>query len=154
MQSNEGNDEKVFVIEMCTDTHFSTRYDPAKYLDYFNKGKSRNLVSRIALSSRQGRGGGPDAPLLKRSLFILLTCLTFPSFLASLLRHRGDHPGRSRHEKPDSKVVPALRPVLQPDSERGSGTAYLPLGAAVGRLRSVSPGSRKYTTRACARALQ
>ena len=55
MQSNEGNDEKVFVIEMCTDTHFSTRYDPAKYLDYFNKGKLRNLVSRNALSSRQGR---------------------------------------------------------------------------------------------------
>ena len=39
------NDEKVFAIETnTTDSHFSRRYDPAKYLKYFDKRKLRNLV--------------------------------------------------------------------------------------------------------------
>lgn len=42
MQSNEGNDENVFVIEVCQnckDHHWNTRHDQAKYQEYFNRGK-------------------------------------------------------------------------------------------------------------------
>ena len=61
MQSNEGNDEKVFVIEMSKpDTHFSTRHDPAKYLQYFDKSKSRsNYVSKKRFEFVPGARGWP-----------------------------------------------------------------------------------------------
>ena len=42
MQNNEGNDENVFVIEVCQnckDHHWNTRHDQAKYQEYFNRGK-------------------------------------------------------------------------------------------------------------------
>ena len=142
------NDEKVFSIETnTTDSHFSRRYDPAKYEMYFDKRKSRELVSKNALSSRQGRGDG--TPFLTRSLSNLLTCLTFSSFVASRWSHQGNYPGCSHDEEPDSKVVAAPWSVLQPCSERWSIANLFRLDTAARRLRTVILGSRKYTIRTC-----
>ena len=77
MQSNEENDEKVFVIEMHADTHFFTPDELAKYQNYYNKRKSpRSLVSNNALRLRQGQGMTLtlhfwNSPYLFRSLVLL-----------------------------------------------------------------------------------
>ena len=41
MQSNEGNNEPCFVIEVCTEQNcsWSNRIDPTKYQEYFDRGK-------------------------------------------------------------------------------------------------------------------
>jgi len=48
MQSSEGNDDNVIVIEVCipTKNQWHTRHDPAKYDDYFNK-VSASIVELI-----------------------------------------------------------------------------------------------------------
>lgn len=128
MQNNEGNDENVFVIEVCQnckDHHWNTRHDQAKYQEYFNRGKlfAVRWLRRI-----------PPPHIFLLTLFLVV---------ASVQLYCGTHPKCDYHEKPDSQVVPALRPVLQPDSERGPESALLPLGATNRRSRGVLPGSCK-----------
>jgi hypothetical protein len=56
MQSNEGNNELCFVIEVCQnckDHHWNTRHDAAKYQEYFNRGKTAD--PRIASASGSGK---------------------------------------------------------------------------------------------------
>ena len=57
MQSSEGNnnEDPIFVIEVCQnckDHHWNTRHDQAKYLEYFNRGKSRGASPRQATRGR------------------------------------------------------------------------------------------------------
>lgn len=62
MQSNEGNDENVFVIEVCQnckDHHWNTRHDQAKYQEYFNRGKFVAIFSARVAASRAKVEGVP-----------------------------------------------------------------------------------------------
>ena len=52
MQSSEGQDEPIFVIEVCQnckDHHWNTRHDQAKYTEYFNRGKT--VIERFSARS-------------------------------------------------------------------------------------------------------
>ena len=48
-KNNQAGGDLVFVIETCQNckTHaWNTRHDEAKYIEYFNKGKSAKSLSR------------------------------------------------------------------------------------------------------------
>jgi hypothetical protein len=48
-KNNQAGGDLVFVIETCQNckTHaWNTRHDEAKYIEYFNKGKSAKFLSR------------------------------------------------------------------------------------------------------------
>ena len=125
MQNTEGRDsESVFVVEACQDCkshQVNTWHDEAKYQEFYNRGKRGCWAVLISL------GEEGDSPWPSRLLQHVW--LTF-SFVFSVECHRWARSKLNHHEKPDSKVIPASRLVLQPDPQWRSQLALLPASAS------------------------